>query len=241
MGLYSVAVQLANLPLQKAMSVLNQVAFPALARLQDDLPRMRRRLLDAIRLVGFGAVPALWGICAVAPEFVSVVLGKNWSAIAVPLQAVALVAPLRMVASIFSTAMCALGRADLDLINNFITLVVFPIVLLCGTRWNVNGLAIAYAVAVALTCAVNLPRMLRTLGITAAQLLGACRMPLLAGVGMLVSVSGARIVLSDLPDPALLPILILVGASAYLGAFALLDRAIWSEMRKVASMLRGDS
>src|SRR5262249_33733739 len=27
-GLYSVAVQLANLPLQKAMSVLNQVAFP---------------------------------------------------------------------------------------------------------------------------------------------------------------------------------------------------------------------
>src|SRR5688572_258148 len=71
-GTYSVAQQLANLPLQKAMEIVNQVAFPAIARLQEDPSRMRKRMLDAIRLLGVGAVPALWGLGAVSPEFVAV-------------------------------------------------------------------------------------------------------------------------------------------------------------------------
>ena len=239
-GLYSVAVQLANLPLQKAMSVLNQVAFPAISRLQEELPRMRRRLLDALRLVGFGAVPALWGISAVAPEFVAAVLGKNWHAVSLPLQTVALVAPLRIVAGLFSTAMCALGRADLDLINNVITLVLFPIVLICGVRWGVNGLAISYALAVAASCVLNFPRMFRTVGISASQVLGVFRMSLLAGVGMLVAVASARLVLGELSDAARLAALIIVGGAAYLGILSLLDRTIWSDLRRVASALRSD-
>jgi teichuronic acid exporter len=239
-GLYSVAAQLANLPLQKAMSVLNQVAFPAIARLQEELPRMRRRLLDAIRLVGFGAIPALWGISAVAPEFVAAVLGKHWNAAVLPLQTVALVAPLRIVAGLFSTAICALGRADLDLINNVITLVMFPIVLICGVHWGVSGLAISYALAVVASCVLNFPRMFRTVGIPARQVLGAFGMSLLAGVGMLVAVAVARYGLGDLPDATRLAVLIAVGGAAYLGLLSILDRAIWSDLRRLASALRGN-
>ena len=37
-GLYSVAVNLANMPLQKAMSIINPIAFPALSKLRQDCP-----------------------------------------------------------------------------------------------------------------------------------------------------------------------------------------------------------
>src|SRR5262245_39715303 len=45
-GLYSVSMHLATLPMMKAMSIVNQVAFPAVARLQDEPARLRQRLLD---------------------------------------------------------------------------------------------------------------------------------------------------------------------------------------------------
>ena len=237
-GVYAVAAQLANLPLQKAMSVLNQVAFPAIARLQDELPRMRTRLLDAIRLLGFAAIPALWGVGAVAPEFVNVVLGPKWHSVALPLQVIAMVAPLRMLAGILSTAMSALGRADLELRNTLVGFAVSVIAFLCGVRWGVSGLAIAYAVAVAVTFIANFPRTSRTVGISLLQILGACRMSVVAGVAMLIAIAAARFGSESLPEVLRLPGLMVVGAIAYLATIALLDRGIWSDVRRVASALR---
>jgi O-antigen/teichoic acid export membrane protein len=237
-GVYSVAVQLANLPLHKAMGILNQVAFPAIARMQDELPRMRARLLDAIRLLGFGSIPALWGIAAVAPEFVIVVLGESWQEVTLPLQAVALVAPLRMTSSIFATAMSALGRADLELRNTLVSVVVFPLAFLAGVRWGVNGLATAYAVATPLTFAMNFPRTSRTLGITLADLVPFVRAPLLAGIAMLMAVWLARLAMAGVAEPLRLAALITVGAVVYLVAVLGLDKGIWTDVRRVASVLQ---
>ena len=237
-GLYSVAVQLANLPLQKTMSILNQVAFPAIARLQEELPRMRRRLLEAIRLLGLGATPALWGVCAVAPEFVAIVLGKQWSAVALPMQAVALVAPLRIVSGIFSTALSALGRADMSLANNLVSLVVFALAFLYGVRWGLEGLAGAYAVAVVISFVLNFPRSSRVLGISARQLCAACRSSLISGLAMLAAVTCARLAVHDLSEIIRLPALIALGAVAYLGTSSLLDRAAWTDVKKLVAALR---
>ena len=237
-GLYSVAVQLANLPLQKTMSILNQVAFPAIARLQEELPRMRRRLLDAIRLLGFGTTPALWGLCAVAPEFVAIVLGKQWGAVAPLLQAVALVAPLRIASGIFSTAMSGLGRADIGLANNLVSLVVFALACLCGVRWGAEGLAGAYAVAVVISFVLNFPRSSRALGISSRQLYAACRSSLISGLVMMAVVACARLAVHDLSEIVRLPVLVALGAVAYLGTSSVLDRAVWTDAKKLVAALR---
>ena len=240
-GLYSVALELANLPLQKAMSVLNQVAFPAIARLQEELPRMRRRLLDAIRLLEFCAIPALWGTCAIAPEFVAVALGAQWNAVALPLQAAALVAPLRMVSGVFSTAMAALGRADMDLVNNVISLVVFTLAVAYGVRWGVEGLAGAYVVGVTASFVLNFPRNARMLGISLRELFSICRSSLIAGVAMLVAVACARLALRDVSDIVRLQALIAIGALVYLGSSSLLDRTILTDAKKLVAALRSGS
>ena len=65
LGVYSVSLHLATLPMQKMMSVINQVAFPAVARLQDDPERLKRRLLQACSLLTTVSVPGLWGLAAV--------------------------------------------------------------------------------------------------------------------------------------------------------------------------------
>ncbi|HEY1282834.1 MAG TPA: lipopolysaccharide biosynthesis protein [Steroidobacteraceae bacterium] len=240
-GFYSVAVQLANMPLQKAMSVVNQVAFPAIARLQTELPRMKRRLLDAIRLLALGAVPIMWGICAVAPEFVDVALDDDWGAVTLPLQTVALAAPLRIVSGIFSTAMSALGRADMELANNLVTLVLMPIAFVCGVQWGLPGLALSYAVAVVLSFVLNFPRSSRVLDISLRELAATCGGAVLSGLVMLGVVTLARAALPDVSVVARLVALVAIGAAAYLAMLWLLDRASLTDAKRLVTALREES
>jgi O-antigen/teichoic acid export membrane protein len=238
LGVYSVAVQLANLPLQKVMGIVNQVAFPAIAKLQEELPRMRRRMLEAVRLASFGAVPLLWGISAVAPEFVEVALGEKWQRVMLPLQLIALVAPLRMLASVFATAVSALGRSDVELVNTLVSLVISVAAFLIGVQYEVEGLAVAYFIAVSLSFVLNFPRTARIIGISLSEIGSAGRSSVVGGAVMLASVAGARFALDGLSHGLRLPVLIGVGGVAFLGTLWVLDRAIWDDARKVVIALR---
>jgi teichuronic acid exporter len=228
-GLYAVAVNLANMPLQKAMSIINPVAFPALSKLQDDRPHLRRRLVEAIRLLGFGTIPLLWGLSAVAPEFVQIVLGPGWVGVILPLQIIAFVAPVRIVATLFATAVSALGRPEIELVNTLVGLVVFVAACLIGVWWGITGLSVAYATAVCLSFAVTFPRISRVVEVPIVQIGVACRSSITAGIMMLLAVYGLRMFLDDLSHVWRLPVLIIAGALTHISALFFLDPAIWRE------------
>jgi O-antigen/teichoic acid export membrane protein len=238
LGLYSVAMHLATLPMNKAMGIVNQVAFPAVARLQDELPRLRARLLESLRLLAFLAIPSLWGISAVAPEFIDVVLGEKWHAATLALQLVSLAAPLRMLAAVLATALVAIGRADVELRNTIVGAAILPASFATGVHWHLNGLAVSWLIAVPLALAINFPRTSGALGLTLAQTVAAIRAPVVAGCVMHVGVSAVRMLLQEYEELTRLPILVLAGGAAYLSSVMLLDRAIWTDVRRVAAALR---
>jgi O-antigen/teichoic acid export membrane protein len=238
-GLYSVSMHLATLPMTKAMGIVNQVAFPAMARLQGELPRMRQRLLSSLRLLAFAAIPALWGISAAAPEFIDVILGDRWHGAIVPLQIVSFIAPLRMLSAVLATALAALGRADLELRNTIVSAIVLPIAFLIGVQHGLNGLAMSWLVAIPVTFAINFPLTWRTVGIELRQLLFAMRAPLLAGVVMYACVYCARLPLAGFDELTRLPVLIAAGGLGYLGALFLLDRTIVRDVKRLAVAVRG--
>jgi teichuronic acid exporter len=238
-GFYSVSMHLATLPMNKSMGIVNQVAFPAVARLQDELPRLRARLLEALRLLAFVAIPALWGLSAVALEFVDVVLGSQWHAAVLPLQLVSLVAPARMLMAVFATATDAIGRAGLELGNTIIGAIVLPVAFLIGVRFGLNGLAASWLIAIPLLLAINVRRTCGALGLTGRSVFSASRAPLIAGMVLYAAVSLVRLALSDMEEAPRLPILIAVGAIAYVLAIQLVDRAIWTDARRLVAALRG--
>jgi O-antigen/teichoic acid export membrane protein len=236
-GLYAVSVHLATLPMQKIMGVVNQVALPAVARLQTELPRLRRNLLAASRLLTFVSVGVLWGLSSVAPEFVHVVLGSQWDAAVYPLQVVCLVVPLRMLGAIFSTAALGFGRADLDLRNSITNAVVLPIAFYIGVHWGADGLANASVVAIPIAFVAIFPRLARTLGITLREVFGSVWAPLLAGAVMVASVTAARAATSGLADVLRLPLFVVLGAGVYLGVALTVDKRIRPEIRRLAAAL----
>jgi len=238
-GLYSVSQHLATLPMSKVMAVINQVAFPAVARLQDDPSRLRANMLHALRLLAVAAIPVMWGLSSVALEFVDVALGDSWHATIVALQVVSLVTPLRMFLGVLATSLTGVGRAGVELRNTVTAAVVLPIAFLLGAQYGLNGLALSWLAAVPVVCALNFRRSLPPLGLTFADLTVAVRAPIIAGAVMYGVVAAIREVMEGAGEIVRLPALIAAGAATYLVCLHVADREIWREVRKLAAALRG--
>lgn len=238
LGTYSVSLNLATLPMQKIMGIVNQVALPTIARLQDDRERLRGRLIEAVRLLTFVSVPVAWGLSSVAPEFTALVLGEKWHAAIAPLQVIALVVPVRMFAATMITSVAALGGAGTDLRNTLVTAACLPPAFWVGSHWGVVGLASAWLVASPAILLINFPSIERVTGIPLAAFARRVYPSVLAGAAMFGCVSALRGALPPLPVALALAVLVPAGALVYLGLVSLLDRSIWLDVRRLARAAR---
>jgi O-antigen/teichoic acid export membrane protein len=238
LGLYSVSAHLATLPMQKIMSVINQVAFPAVARLQHDRERLRLRMIESTRLLVVFSLPALWGMSAVAPEFVASIMGPNWAGAVFPLQAVCLVVPMRMLNMIYTTAALGVGDLRVNVGNAMTSAIVLPLSFYIGGHWGVDGLALAWVVAIPFVFLFRLPRMLRIVDIRLTDMVASLRAPVLAGAIMYAAVSLGRLPCETLTPVARLAPLIILGAAAYVGTVLLLDRRIVPDVLRVVRGMR---
>lgn len=233
LGQYSVAVHLATLPMHKVMGVVNQVAFAAVARLQDDGERLRARVMSGTRVLMALAVGVLWLLGAVAPELVPLLLGDRWRDAVPVLQLVSVVVPLRMLVMMLSTAVSGLGAANVNLRNTLTAALIWPPALWLGASHGAVGLAAAWLVASPLTFALNLRRTATTLGIAWTALLLLAARPLLAGALLWLTVLGARPALQELGPAASLFLLSALGLVAYASALRVVDRRFWADLRQL--------
>lgn len=74
-------------PVVSMIQVLQGALFPALARVQDDLPAFRRGYLRATGGIAMVTFPTMTGIGLVAAPFVQGVLGEKWAA-AIPVMVI---------------------------------------------------------------------------------------------------------------------------------------------------------
>lgn len=238
LGLYSVAVHLARMPMSKVMSVVNQVAFPTVARMQDDRRLLASRLVDAVALLTLLSVPMLWGLSAVAPEFVVIALGGEWTGAAVPLQFAALAMPAQLLSNVFSTALTGLGRADVELKNMTTALVVALVSVMIGVQGGAAGLAVAVCVAAPTVLLLNLPRTNAVIRLSLRAALAAVRGPIVAGAAMYAVVTVARYALADVELLSRFGLLVALGAATYVAVITVVDLRAWFLLRRVAQELR---
>lgn len=220
LGIYSVALHLASLPIQRIAGIVNQVAFPAFARLQGNLEQTATAVWSGVSVLSFAAFPVLWGISSIAPEIVDIVLGPKWQPAALPLQILGIIMPLRVVGYFLPNAIQGVGRSDILLRNSLWALViVLPLLFVGASRWGVFGLCLAWLVASPLLFLQSMHRTLPVLGMRLGHLMTAIAPAAVAGVLMYVAVFCAREIVSDESSGAVrLLVLIVVGAVTYAAA-----------------------
>jgi O-antigen/teichoic acid export membrane protein len=218
LGAYSLAYNVMLLPFSRIAGPIQDVLYPALSRLQDDKEAMAAIWFRASRLVGFVTVPALLGLVAVAPDFVSVVLGQRWHTVTPLLQILCWVGLVQSLQTLNSNILQALARTSILLRYSIVFFIAHLIAFGLGLHWGVLGVAAAYAISTAVVEPVYTVLTARALGVSPVRFLAALRGVVEAAVIMAVAVLAMRLALLDAGFGAglRLPICIAVGLIVYL-------------------------
>ena len=231
-GLYSVGMQLASLPMQRIAGILNSVAFPAFAQIQHQPEVVAHYLQRGLKLLSMFSFAVFWGMAAVAPEIVGVILGPKWGDATLPLQLLALVMPLRMLWQVMPPILLGLGHAKLVAQNHIVAFICMTGAFFLGAQFGIIGLSLAWIIMFPVVFLLNFRTWLPILHMTARSLFGTMTMPLLASGGMVAAVSAARAG-TGLTGPISLLLLICVGAASYITLIWLLDREAVNNVRSL--------
>jgi len=223
-GLYSVAVHLASLPMQRASGIINGVAFAAFAKIQHDPRAVAHNTKLGVRLMAFVTFPVLWGICAVAPELVDIAIGPSWASSTLPLMLVALTIPFRMIGSIVTTTIMSMGRVEIATITTVIGACIAIPLFLVGSRYGIVGLAMAWVIATPIMFGLNMFRALPIVGLSIRGVVTEIWRPLVTSAVMIGTVAGMRLLLVGLPEVLVFGILVATGAATYAAGCWLVNR-----------------
>ena len=229
LGLYSTALLLTQIFVSKVMPPLNEVAFSAYARLQEDAAGMGTAFVRALRIVMVVALPCYFGLAATAAPLVATVLGAKWLEMVPVVRLLALAMPFMTLQVLLAPACDARGRPGVGVRNGATGAVLMVGAFLLGVGHGPIGLAWAWLGAYPLYLAISLSRSLPVIGLRARALVEAVAPPALAAVGMALAVVLVDRVLPPIAMPARLALLVAVGAGVYVGWLALFARNVVGE------------
>jgi len=218
LGFYNLAQQVAELPLEKISTVVNDISLPAYAELRSDPPAAASLLLETVRTHATAGFPIFWGLAAVAVYAVPVLFGRGWESSIFPLIALAGVAPLRLIGSIETPAMTGIGQPGVLVKAKLIIAPCMTGALAVGC-WlgGIKGAALAWLGIFPLCFGWAFRYVLQAAGIPYRQVLAVTRGPAAAAAAMIIAVLAGEHLTGNLTDSsaAVLAVAIAVGVPAY--------------------------
>lgn len=215
LGLYAEALFLTQIFAAKFVPPLNEVAFPAYARLQNDRTALAAGFLKAVRLIMLISCPLYLGMAVTAQPLVDVVMGPKWTEAAPLVAILALAMPAMTLHILFAPALNALGLPGVVVRNSIFGAILMPSVYLFAVQYGADGLAWGWLVAFPILLAFTVYQARPHIGFGMSGLVAAV-LPGLAAAGAMAGLVWTldQMVLTALwPDvPALLHLAALAAA-----------------------------
>lgn len=147
LGLYTRAYNLMALPTNTFGIALNNVGFPALAKVQNEPERLARAFRRSSALVALLTLPASVFMFILAPEIVQVLLGPKWTGVILPFQILAAGTFFRLAYKVSNTLARSKGQiyANATIQLSYSVLVVGGAWL--GLAYGIGGVAVAVTIA----------------------------------------------------------------------------------------------
>lgn len=232
LGIYAVALNLASIPAEKVLPLINQISFTSYSRIQDDMDRIRRNLLRTTRVIAFSGFPIFWGMAAVAPEAIPLILGPKWGTAVVPFQLLCIMLPLKALGPVLASTVNAIGEAKVNLINTAVTAVVMAIAFLIGVRHGIIGVCLAWIIAYPAVFLGTCLHNLRVLRLPIKQYLSEISFPLSASFVMVSVIFLFKKILIISPLYSVI-LLISFGIVSYLGMTLTFKKGEFLEMKRL--------
>lgn len=225
LGIYTTALFLIQMFVTKFVPPINEVAFSAYARVQDDKQAMAYGFLKSVRLIMLAGIPFCLGLSAASESVVEVVLGEKWSQTVPVIAILGFAMPFMCLHVLFGPAVCAAGRPAIDTFVRLLGAIALPIAFYVGIHWGVTGLAAAWVVSYPVLTTIAASLALPVLGIRPRELIASVSAPVMAGIVMYLAVKALTIWLPHEIAPVLrLGLLVATGGLTYGGYLFLFAR-----------------
>lgn len=230
LGLYTTALFLAQIMVNKFVPALNEVAFPAYARIQHDRAAVAAGFAKAVRVIMIAACPFSIGLALTAEPLVLTVLGEKWAGTAPVVRLLGLAMPFVTLHILFAPATNALGRPGIAAMVSGAGALLMPAAYLIGVHYGPVGLAAAWPLVFPLLVLFAASVSLPVIGLSPGAYLAAIRPAAAATGGMAIVVLMLDSAIGDMPPLPRLALLVAAGGAAYGGALWIAARPVIGEL-----------
>lgn len=144
LGLYSMAMGLANMPFLFCLTILGQITLPAFSEIQNDNNRINRNLLKIIKTITFLGIPSLFFVILYGDELLTLVYGYQYAILKWPFVIMFSAGLSRLIFSPITTLFFAIGRPELNRLFTGIRAVIIILIIYPAVKWfGLAGAALA--------------------------------------------------------------------------------------------------
>ncbi|HLZ78904.1 MAG TPA: oligosaccharide flippase family protein, partial [Sphingomonas sp.] len=194
---------------------LNEVAFPAYARMQADRQAVAASFAKALGLIMLVALPCYVGLAATAEPLVLTAMGTQWQGVVPLVRLLAFAMPFVTLHVLYPPATNALGQPRIGAMSAGAGAVLLPGAFTLGVQFGPVGMAAAWLVAMPILVSFSSSLSLPVIGLSWRGLAGAIVPALVAALGMGAAVTGLDRLLPPMAPAVRLMTLVSFGILSY--------------------------
>jgi O-antigen/teichoic acid export membrane protein len=203
LGAYSFGWQFASIPVEKITAMVTRVTPAYFAAAQHDNAALRRLLLNVTEGLAFLTLPATVGIALVAPEFVRLALGPEWTGAIAPLQVLCVYASYRSLVTLLPQILNIKGDARWTMWLGIATALALPPSFYLGSHFGPVGIAAMWILVYPIFTIPLYRRTFMRIEMPVAEYLAVLWTPIRGTLLMAGAVLGLRLALPDVWPSAL--------------------------------------
>jgi lipopolysaccharide exporter len=228
LGYYQMAFLTAVIPSSEVAIAVSMVVFPSYSLLQDQPGRLRESFEKVLQVAAMICMPIGFGILAVAPEFIRIILGERWQEIVLIMQVLSIMGIAKALEGTTNSLLMAVGRPGWLMGFSALQLcllaaILYPFI----SWWGIHGAAIAVTLTAILASAAAIVTAIRITGSMGRRILTLLTVPLGASMAMAAGIILLKRLMGTVGLPGLL-FLVVVGVGLYVACLISADAALTS-------------
>lgn len=152
LGFYVKGSQAAQFPVNLIANPLQKVGFASLALEKDNLPFLRKSMLNLLDMTIKSLLPLSLLMFSISYLIIYILLGENWSESVPILQIMSFCMFFKFMFKIFTTFLATLERFDKIFYIQLVNIIVFIVFSFLLSRWGINGIAISLIFGLITAC-----------------------------------------------------------------------------------------
>jgi len=182
LGIYSVSNEIATITTTEMIAPINRAAYPGYSKISHDLEELKKTYLNTLSFIALIAFSSAFGICAIAPFLVPIMLGDKWSDAIFIIQLISLASAFDALNTNSSYIYLALAKQQIT--TKLLCLRVFiflPLLIFLAKKYGVNGAVFSLLISSLIMFPISVLRLNKLVGFRFNCVISSIYRPLLSG------------------------------------------------------------